>query len=241
MQLLKDIEAVDLGLYLVKYKTLIVSDFHLGFEASLKKQGVLLPQFQFQDIIKRLAKIFRKINPETIIINGDLKHEFGKISKQEWKDTLKLIDYLNKHCSSLILIKGNHDTILGPIALKRNIKIIKEYVIGDILITHGDRLPDLKKPINKAVNTIIIGHEHPAITLKDEAKSEKFKCFLQGKYKRRNLIVTPSFNLLTQGTDILEESLLSPILKDSKMSIFRVFVVNDEDNSILYFGKLRDL
>lgn len=228
MELLKGIEVVDIGLFLKEHKTLIIADIHIGYEESLNKKGILVPRFQLKDVLKKLENIIEKTKPETIIINGDLKHEFGKISEQEWRDTLKILDLLTKH-SKVILVKGNHDTILGPIAEKRNVKVVDNVLIDNIYITHGDKIP---KIIPK-VKTVIIGHEHPAITISDNNRKETFKCFLLGKWKRKNLIVMPSLNQVTQGSDILEQKLLSPFLTD--ISHFKVFVVEDK---IYDFGKV---
>ena len=63
---------------------------------------------------------------------------------------------------------------------------------------------------------------------------EKFKCFLKGKYKNKLLIVQPSFNLLTIGTDILKQRLQSPFLKDIKD--FEVFIVEDKIYDFGFFG-----
>lgn len=226
------IEIIDLALYLPKHKALVIADSHIGFEESLNKQGILIPRFQFKEIILRLEKIFEKIKPETIIINGDIKHEFGTISEQEWRHTLRLIDFLAKHCKKLILVKGNHDTILGPIAQKRNIDVVANVVLDDMLITHGDRL--MKIP--SSIKTIIIGHEHPAISFR-QRPSEKYKCFLVGKYKGKILIVQPSFNLVTEGTDVSKEYLLSPFLKQN-LKNFECFIVAD---TVYRFGKLKNL
>ena len=232
MHLSKSLEIIDLGLF-VKKKVLVFADFHIGFEESLNKQGVMVPRFQFKDVIERLEKIMKKIKPETIVINGDLKHEFGTISDQEWRETLNLADFLTKHCKKLVLTKGNHDKILGPIAKKRNIDVVDKFEIDDILIMHGDRIP---KDISK-YKTIIIGHEHPAVLIHEGKRAEKFKCFLVGKYKGKNLIVQPSFNLVTEGTDVLMDETLSPFLKQ-KLGNFDVYVVGDY---IYEFGKLKNL
>ena len=200
MQLTKNIKAIDLSLFFEQQKILVVSDFHIGFEESLNKQGILVPRFQLKDIISRLEKIFEKTKPKIAVINGDLKHEFGRISSQEWTDTLKLIDFIAQNCEQIILIKGNHDNILLPIAQKRNVKIDKQFIIEDTLILHGDKIEDIPKEIK----TIIIGHEHPAISLREQGRAEKYKCFLVGNYKRKKLIVLPSFNLLVDGTDVLK-------------------------------------
>ncbi len=295
MKIFNGVELTDLAIY--TNKTLIVTDFHIGYEEALNKQGLMVPRFQFQEIMSRLNSIFKKLKNkkiEKIIINGDLKHEFGAISAQEWRHTLKLLDYFGKHCREIILIKGNHDTILGPIAEKRNIHILQHYLISPminesnkkysiiekyntrknckaifgvlemqsismkklingknsiqnknnvkiinknklknkILVMHGNNLPN--KELLKEVSTIIIGHEHPAVSLRKWPRSELFKAYLIGKWKSKNLIVQPSFNLVTEGTDVLKEELLSPFLKDN-LGNFDVVIVADK---MYRFGKL---
>ncbi len=234
MEILKGIEMIDLALYIKDSKILILSDFHIGYEEELNKKGILIPRSQFKKTLERLKKLFLKLkeNPNTIIINGDIKHEFGTISGQEWDDTLYLIDFLQTKSEKIILIKGNHDTIIGPIASKKNLELVDDFKIDDILITHGHKIPpDLKK-------TIIIAHEHPCIGLTDNIVLEKYKCFLKGKWNQHNLIVMPSFNLITEGTDILKDKLLSPFLKKNKIETFECFLVFDK---IRYFGKIKDL
>ena len=236
--MIQNLEIVDLGLLLKQEKILVFADFHIGYEEALNRQGILVPRFQFKDVIKRLGKIFselKKIKIDKIIINGDIKHEFGKISEQEWRETLKLLDFLAKFCDEIILVKGNHDTIIGPIAKKKKISVVDYYFAEDVLITHGHKIPN--KNILKKAKTILIGHEHPAISLREDVRIEKFKCFLKGKYKRKNLIVMPSFCLATEGTDVLSEKLLSPFL-DQDISNFEVFVVADK---IYDFGKIKNL
>ncbi|MFH0701331.1 MAG: metallophosphoesterase [Candidatus Woesearchaeota archaeon] len=234
MEISPGIEIIGLSLWFKKEKVLILSDFHLGYEEYLHQKGVLVPKYQAQEIIKELEKILKKVHPKTIIINGDLKHEFGRVLRQEWKEVLQVIDFLQKNCQELILIRGNHDLILGPIAEKRNIRVVKEYLLQDTLIIHGDKL--IKEDSQK-VKRIIIGHEHPALSLKEKSKVEKFKCFLKGKWKKKELIVMPSFNPLLEGTDIAKERLLSPFLTD--ISKFEVWIVHQEE--VLNFGKVQNL
>ena len=107
MKVMNNIEIIDLGLYFDG--NFVFSDFHIGYEEALNKEGILVPRFQFESIIKRLDKIFLKLNKkkiDKIIINGDIKHEFGTISEQEWRHTLRLLDYLLKKCDEVVLIKG---------------------------------------------------------------------------------------------------------------------------------------
>ena len=226
MKVLKNIELVDLA---VRYKDcLILGDLHLGFEESLRKEGILLPRSQFKKIISRLDKIVDKTKPKKIIINGDIKDEFGRISDQEWSDILTFIDHYSEK-AELIFIKGNHDAILSIVAKKKNINVKERIEIDDISIIHGDKLfKDLKK-------TIIMSHEHPAISFK-ERHDEKFKCFLVGKYKSHDLLVLPSFNPLIEGSDVTKEQFLSPYLKN--IENFTIYVVQDK---IYNFGKVKEI
>lgn len=235
MNLINNIEIVDLALYLHDTRTLIISDTQLGYEENLNQRGILLPTMQYPQLVERLSKIFAKIKPKTVIINGDIKHDFGAINKTEWRNVLKLIDFLKSKVTQIILVKGNHDTMLEPIAKKREIKVVDYFLTSDIYVCHGHQIPD-DNEFSKS-KTIIIGHEHPAITLKDSGRSEKYKCFLKGKFKKKMLIVQPSLNLITQGTDVLSEKLLSPFLRDD-IKNFDVYVVSDE---ILHFGKIKTL
>ena len=236
MKIFDDIELIDLAVYV--NKTLIVTDFHIGYEEALNKQGLMVPRFQFDEIMKRLEKIFSRLKGkkiERIVVNGDLKHEFSTISDQEWRHTLKLLDFFEKHCNEIILIKGNHDTILGPIAKKRNIRVMDHFIINNILIIHGDVIPS--KTLLKGVKTIIIGHEHPAVSVREGPRAELFKAFLVGKWKKYNLVVQPSFNLVTEGTDVLKEEVLIPFLKGNLRNL-NAIIVGDK---LYNFGKIKDL
>jgi uncharacterized protein len=236
MQILNNIEIIDKTLFLKKQKILIIADTHIGYEEVLNRQGVMIPRTNFKDLIKNLELIFKKTSKlNKIIINGDIKHKFGKILELEWRNTIKLIDFLKKYCKEVVLIKGNHDKVIEPIAEKKQVKIQESIVIDDKLIMHGDKIPDLSK--YKKIKTIIIGHEHPSVSIKDNTRSERFKCFLVGKYKSKNLVVMPSFNVLTYGIDLVKEKSLGPFLKQN-LNNFEVFVVSNE---VFYFGKLKNL
>ncbi|MBW2984725.1 metallophosphoesterase family protein [Candidatus Woesearchaeota archaeon] len=254
MNIDKGVTIIDLALYVKG--VLIISDTHIGYEEALNKQGVFVPRFQFKEIILRLESIFKKLKNkkiETIVINGDVKHEFGRISDQEWRHTLRLLDFLGRHCKEIILVKGNHDKIIGPIAEKRKVKVVEHYFINKeisikkkslknlkfknnkkILVIHGDKIPG--DDILKETSVIIIGHEHPAVSVKEGPRVEVFKAYLKGKWKSKKLIVQPSFNLVTEGTNVLNERLLSPFLHQNLRN-FDVWIAADK---VYGFGKLKE-
>lgn len=232
----KGIEIIDLGLYLQKQNTIIFSDFHLGFEETLNTRGSLVPRFQLKDTLERLEKIVAGIKEpiQTVILNGDIKHEFGSITNQEWRDVLKLIDFLLTKCKKIIIVKGNHDMTLSIIAKKRNIEIVKNVQMGSILIAHGDSID--KEAQSKTVKTIIIGHEHPALGVRENRRMELFKCYLKGIWKQKTLIVQPSFNTVREGTDVLQGRFLSPYLAQDRDN-FEVYLAAD---TVRYFGRIKD-
>jgi len=64
MQIVKGIDIVDLGLFIVKHRILIITDTQLGYDESLNKKGIMVPRFQFTDIKKRLSKILELTKPK---------------------------------------------------------------------------------------------------------------------------------------------------------------------------------
>ena len=238
MEIHEEIEMIGSSIYIKNHKTLVISDLHIGFEESLNKQGVFLPRFQFGDIIKQLGAIRMKAKEfggiKTVVLNGDLKHEFGRITAQERRELRNLFDNFKKNNEEALIVKGNHDVILAAVAGLENYSIVDKIELGDILIIHGDDVP-AELPIKAKV--IIIGHEHPSVSLREGERVERFKCFLKGKWKGRTLLVMPSFNPLVEGTDILQENTLSPFLKQN-LSGFEIWVAGEKP---LYFGKVKNL
>ncbi len=266
MEISPGIEMVETSLWLKKEKVLIINDLHLGYEEALHRKGILVPRFQLQEILDSLERIMGKIlgksQPEsiktlvtntspktppikTLVINGDLKHEFGTILQAEWREVLQFLDFCLNKCGEVIIIRGNHDPSLKFIAEKMNVQVRAEFQTGDTLIVHGDELVNIRR---KGIMRVIIGHEHPAITLRRGSKREKYKCFLKGKWRQdgrtlnrrklqqlqrggkggrgqpKELIAVPSFNPLLEGSDVLKEQLLSPFLSD--LTNFEVFIVS---------------
>ncbi len=227
MKLNNNLEIIDLAL---KYKNyLIICDVQLGYEDALAATGILVPSVNLNSIIERLDRIFAKVkNVDTVIVNGDIKHEFGRITAQEWHEATKFLEYLASKVPHIILIRGNHDVALGPLAKRQGIKVREYYQIDDITILHGHKiLPNLSK-------VIIIGHEHPAISF-PEKPYEKFKCFLKGTWHNKTLIVMPSFTFLTEGSDMTKEQVLSPFLMNVDLGKFEVYIVEDK---VYRFGEL---
>ncbi len=214
--------------------TLIITDLHLGYESSLNNQGLMIPQFQYEKILDSLIEIQNIASADNILINGDIKHNFAKISKQEWKEVLDFIDYLQDNFIDIILIKGNHDNFTEYITKKRDLELCNEYILNEYLITHGHKLPE---KIPTEIETIIIGHEHPCIGIRSGERVEKVKAYLKGYWNNYQLLVQPSFNQISYGSDVLHEKTISPFIKN--VADFEVYAV--EEYEIYPFGSLKDI
>ena len=244
---------------LIDDSILVIGDLHIGYEEQITKSGIF-PRIQLKEIIEKLNSIFWNISMKgnkikKVIILGDLKHEFSQISDVEWSETLKLLDYLDKkivknkdkndNCGKeerIILIKGNHDNILGPIAKKRNVKLVDYYRYKEICFMHGDKLHG--KCFEKS-NILILGHLHPAISLSDQYKKEKYKCFLKGKWKNKKVYIIPSFSSISIGYDLnsIENSEKNRflIVNNKELLGFEVIIYNNKEQKEYNFGKLRKL
>lgn len=232
---LYNVSIMDLALQVNDY--LIISDLHLGYEQSLNAEGIMVPRFQYPLIIDRLEEIQQKSSSDNIVINGDLKHEFGQISRQEWNETQEFLEYLKANFDDIVLIKGNHDNFTKFIAEKTHLEVEEYYQIGDSLVLHGDKIPGNLNELD--AENLIIGHEHPCIGIRSGERVEKIKCYLAGRYENFNLMVMPSFNFVTEGSDILQERPLSPFVKAIPHGELEIFAV--ENFEVFQFGKISDI
>ena len=222
-------------------KILIIGDLHLGYEEVLNQGGVFVTRKMFDEMIDYFNEVFDKIGKmDKIILLGDVKHNFGGILKQEWNDVLELIDYLSEKIEKegeIVIVKGNHDTILAPILKRREgIKLVDYFIFEEIGFLHGDK--DFKEIYDKKIKYWILGHGHPAVKIREGVKTEKYKCFLEGKFKGKKVFVVPSFFEYNDGCDPRDSNL--GMAWNFDFMKFRVEVVG-ENLEVLDFGELGKL
>ena len=240
MEIAEGVEAVPYGVYIKEIKALAIADLHIGYEEALLESGIHLPKSQYPKIKQRILYLLKKLDPELLIIVGDVKHEFGGASRQEWVEVLDLLDTLQERVE-LRVVRGNHDNYLIPILKRREVPFYDPYLlIKDYLFAHGHK--EVPKEILKRARVIIMGHEHPAVTFRDEIGAKtKFKCHLAGKVGNSYFIIIPAISPLAPGADVSIKPLpFSPLLRGVELSSFRVIVV-DEMGGAYDFGLLKDL
>lgn len=222
---------------------LAIGDLHLGYDKMLKNQGINLAFNQLEETknelewtIKRIKSLYKL---KKIVLLGDIKHHF-KFEKQELKDLNEFLKFLERFLKKedIILIKGNHDTFT-----LKNYKLQDFYIDKEIAFIHGHKkFSEVFE--NKKIKTIIMGHIHPAILLKDKhsIKREKYKCFLVGKFKSKKIIILPSFFPINEGINIDEvggRNKFDQIIPRKNLENFEVFVVGKSKS--YSFGRLKKI
>ncbi len=220
-----------------KERALVIGDLHLGYQDALKRSGFMMPGKLYEYIKKDIVELFDCVGAVTVVILlGDVKHEFGFISQGERTEAWDLINYLKDRSNKVVIIKGNHDVLVDYIIDKEKVSVQNYFIWNEFCFVHGDR--DFPVIYDKTIRYWIMGHAHPAITLREGSKAEKYKCFLVGKYKDKNVIILPSFFSANEGTDPrdFELDLAWPL----KIETFEVKVVGDK-LEVLNFGKISRL
>lgn len=227
------------GLYLPGPDLIVISDLHLGLEASMTSSGNYVPEFQLDEIKEELLNLQELSGSKRILVNGDLKNQHST-TYSEKQEVKKLLDFLTSNFEDVIVIKGNHDLFLDEIIEDYGLRLLESYVEDKILFTHGDKKVDKKKEFE----TIVIGHEHPALALEDDiGVTEKIPCLLHGNTDLGELFVLPPFSKISNGSEInrmKKKDLLSPILKEIELDQLEAYAISRE-GGVYNFGKLQDL
>jgi UDP-2,3-diacylglucosamine pyrophosphatase LpxH len=120
----------------MKWKTIIMSDLHLGAR---------------QSQTEKILKFLKENKSEKIILNGDIVDGWALKNKGKWNDDCtkifrKFMKRSEKGCE-VIYIRGNHDDFLKPFIpfTMNNIQIVRKYVHTGIdgrtyYCFHGDVL-----------------------------------------------------------------------------------------------------
>jgi putative SbcD/Mre11-related phosphoesterase len=231
---IKNFETVDSlpCLYHKELDMLVMSDLHLGLEGSMTYQGSYVPEFQLEEIKEDVQHAQELTDADRILLNGDLKHEFKYTCFSEKKEIKDFMEMLEDLFSEVILIEGNHDSHLDEVIKGAKIQFKDSHLEERILFIHGHTA--MKNYDAENYDTIVIGHEHPALELKDDVGfTEKIDCFLYGETNTgKNLVVLPAFSKISGGSAVNntpKKQLLSPVLRNEvKKSSLKALGVSKE-------------
>ena len=212
----------DRAVYFPTAGTLVLADVHLGRD---RASNVELPLGERTDVLDRLGHLLDRFDPEEVVVAGDLLHSFDRVPRSvEW--TLAALETrVAEAGAALVVVEGNHDTMLGSLLESRS-----ERIVGDALVRHGHDSPGKNAPL------YVIGHEHPAITI----EGRKRPCYLVGPVADGGrVLVLPAFTRLAPGTDVSRtRRFRSPLL--SRPGEYRPIVRDEEADETLWFPPLSE-
>lgn len=212
--------------YIEYLDAIIIADLHLGIEGSLQEEGLYLPRKVSESTRNLVYNILSDLNPSKVIIAGDLKHSFGLLNTGEWIEIKKFVrSLIEDYRKDVIVIRGNHDNYLGVLLDRFNIPFLERYDYDIYTVIHGHK-EGLLEDFNEV---IIMGHEHPSITIRDELGVKyKYKCFLWGVFGRHKILILPPLSELATGASFTEYEYiepLSPLLKKLDLGRFKPFPI----------------
>jgi putative SbcD/Mre11-related phosphoesterase len=148
-----------------KERVLVLGDLHIGWEVTLAQQGIHVPS-QTAKMLERLKKIVLDEKPSKVVMLGDVKHSVTGAELEEWRDVPEFFEKLLKLVPSVQVISGNHDGNLEPLTSSQ-VELMGPTGIAlwnRFGLLHGHAWPS---PEILGCETLILGHLHPAVTLRD--------------------------------------------------------------------------
>jgi len=179
----------DPALFLPHRQTVLVTDVHLGKEASFRSHGLGIPDGDSMGDLERLSCLLSATRALRMVILGDLFH--ARSGRSEELHTSMLLWRQRHREVELLLIRGNHDRGAGdpPDELDvdcRNGPVEEE----GLILRHEPGGGDPGPPGRYA----LAGHLHPCVSLRGRGRERmRLPCFWFGAGEA----VLPAFGRFT--------------------------------------------
>jgi uncharacterized protein len=167
---------------------LIVADLHFGIEADLALHGLHF-RSRSKARLERLLTIVDRVDPDGLVLLGDVKHSIPSITRQEHYELPRILSTLRDRVP-LLVFPGNHDTGIERYLAPPEICAKEGELIDGVGYLHGHMYPSQ----SLAGHLMIIGHHHPLLSLRDEVG-----CALQSPAYLRAGVNTGALGLAIAG------------------------------------------
>jgi len=144
-------------------RTLVIADIHLGIEWELYHSGISIPS-QVEKRTARIREYIKKVDPERIVLLGDIKHNVPRTSWQEKQEVPAFLEELAGF-APVDIMPGNHDGDIGEL-IPENVTMhnMRGFVIDGVGYFHGHTWPD---DALLCASQVVMSHNHPTIRLVD--------------------------------------------------------------------------
>ncbi len=225
------------AVWLRRASTVVIADLHLGYEESMARQGVFLPRLQGSRAVRTIRQVRELTGAKRLVINGDVKHEFGRLLRSEKLEVARLIKAaFDAGYEDVVLVRGNHDNYVKPVIEALGGSVVEELREHGALITHGH------KRVGEHPGLVIIGHEHPSMSVNISGVRARFPVFLLVPLEggEGTVLVLPAAGAYQTGNPVGPDrsGYLSPLIREKGDIGEAVPIIVDEAEGLMPLPKL---
>ncbi len=169
---------------------LVVSDLHLEKGTAFARRGMLLPPWDTQATLDRLANLLRRWQPRIVVALGDSFHDAQGAARLPHAELRRLNAMTEAH--RFIWVQGNHAPT-PPAGVGG--EWVEEFVTTPLLFRH--------QAIMAADPGEIVGHHHPKAAVPARGGSVSRPCFVVGDRR----LMMPAFGAYTGGLDVRDRAI----------------------------------
>jgi metallophosphoesterase superfamily enzyme len=157
--------------------TAILSDVHLGAEAELRRRGIFMPDVSGKGIRAAWGNLCQRLKAaerSQVIIAGDL-FDVPTPDAAAVEVAVELVRALPAGCR-VTLIAGNHDPsreVLARIFEGLPVEVADSASVGGYTVIHGHEA----RHAGDAAGGLIVGHQHPAVMVRNRVQAAKMICY----------------------------------------------------------------
>ena len=174
----------DSALYWPAQNALLVADLHLEKASWYAKGGQMLPPYDSQATLERIAAILQETGADTVYCLGDNFHDSAGELRLE-PAAARLLAAMTAR-TRWHWINGNHDAALEG---RWGGRVMREMQVAGIVLRHEAEhscaLPEMS------------GHYHPKLRLRHRGRHVARRCYVASVSK----LILPAFGALTGGLD----------------------------------------
>jgi putative SbcD/Mre11-related phosphoesterase len=191
-----------------------LADVHVGVEVELRRRGIRVVD-RTDARIGKLRDRLESLDPEVLVIVGDLKHNVPRSSGLELRGVPRLVEAALEVVDEVVVVKGNHDGRVEDLlrGLER-VRVVgtRGTLIEGVYFCHGHAEPD--PDLLERARMVVFGHEHP---VSEAVPGVTVKVFLELELDLERLtlgrlegrlpgLVLPAFDDVVGGTEVGEGS-----------------------------------
>lgn len=178
----------DRSLWWPRRRMLFIADVHAGKTRHMVRAGLPIPAGSLETDLKRLSASVAELQPERIIVLGDLFHSDVN---NEWQ---QLVAWRRTLLASFELVRGNHDRFMKDAVLQAGGIIVhpEGYYVKPFSLRHHPQAAD-------AEQLTLCGHVHPVYKAYGPGRDRlRLACFVV----QATQIIVPAYGSFTGGYDV---------------------------------------